>query len=79
MNALFRLYCFLAFTLGCLGASAAAPTSSSQSLAGTWRFQLDPHDEGLAAGWAQRTLRERIQLPGTLTAPLGGWPGDGKL
>jgi hypothetical protein len=35
---------------------------------GTWSFELDPQDRGIAEGWFSRELKERIELPGALTA-----------
>jgi GH18 family chitinase len=37
-------------------------------LSGVWRFALDPADEGLVSSWENRTLPERIRLPGALQA-----------
>jgi GH18 family chitinase len=37
-------------------------------LSGVWRFALDPADEGLASFWENRTLAERIRVPGILQA-----------
>ena len=37
-------------------------------LAGVWRFELDPADEGLASFWENRTLAQRVALPGALQA-----------
>ncbi|HYN04863.1 MAG TPA: glycosyl hydrolase family 18 protein, partial [Vicinamibacteria bacterium] len=37
-------------------------------LSGVWRFDLDPSDEGLVASWENRTLADRIRLPGVLQA-----------
>ena len=37
-------------------------------LSGVWRFELDPADEGLVSFWENRTLAERIRLPGVLQA-----------
>jgi GH18 family chitinase len=45
-----------------LGGSDAIP------LSGVWRFALDPADEGLVSFWEDRTLGERIRLPGVLQA-----------
>ena len=39
--------------------------SATLSLAGTWRFQLDPEDKGIDEGWFNGALRDEIQLPGT--------------
>jgi hypothetical protein len=38
---------------------------SSLDLAGSWRFQLDAEDAGLAGKWFARELNDRVQLPGT--------------
>ena len=35
------------------------------SLAGSWRFQLDPKSEGVAGEWFKSTLPDRIELPGS--------------
>jgi hypothetical protein len=37
----------------------------TQSLAGEWRFGLDPKNEGAAAGWFNQTLPDTIELPGS--------------
>jgi len=39
---------------------------ATESLAGDWRFELDPDDKGLAEGWHRRKLLDGITLPGTL-------------
>ena len=48
-------------------ARGPAPTdgTATLSLAGRWRFQLDPHDVGRQSKWFQRELDDSIQLPGT--------------
>lgn len=38
------------------------------ALDGTWRFQLDRADSGLAENWAGKTLSGHIRLPGSLPA-----------
>ncbi len=43
-------------------------------LQGTWRFRLDPGDEGVQGGWYAETLPDRIQLPGMLQAQGYGLP-----
>lgn len=53
-------------------------------LAGEWDFQLDPQDCGIAYGWFNRALEQRIRLPGSLQAQGFGdditlntrWIGD---
>jgi hypothetical protein len=52
---------------------AATPFSSAandstrlpQSLAGTWRFQLDPKGVGVGEKWFSRKLDDSVRLPGT--------------
>jgi hypothetical protein len=46
-------------------ALSAAPASNVRSLAGTWRFQLDPATNGLSSKWFERTLAGQIRLPGS--------------
>ena len=46
-------------------ALSAAPNSNVQSLAGAWRFQLDPGTIGLRTKWFESTLTGQIQLPGS--------------
>lgn len=42
-------------------------TIDAVQLAGDWRLKLDPRDEGLAAGWTDRRLEDKIVwLPGAL-------------
>jgi beta-galactosidase len=63
------LHCVLnTVLLGALAAGAqtpAAPVPEKVSLAGEWRFALDPKNEGLTGNWFQRDLTETIQLPAT--------------
>lgn len=43
------------------------PVKESQiSLAGEWRFALDPSDAGLAEEWFSRSFDDKIHLPGSL-------------
>lgn len=44
------------------------------SLAGKWRFALDPADAGVQEKWHSKTLAERIRLPGVLQAQGFGNP-----
>lgn len=45
---------------------AAAEQADRVSLAGQWRFQLDPEDAGMKGRWFKRSLDQRIKLPGAL-------------
>ncbi|HXI71691.1 MAG TPA: discoidin domain-containing protein [Verrucomicrobiae bacterium] len=44
------------------------------NLAGEWRFQLDPQDEGVAAQWWNRPLDDSIALPNTTSGAGKGNP-----
>lgn len=63
----------------------SARSAVERSLAGPWRFALDRNDLGEAERWFARSLPERIQLPGVLTAQGYGdvpnfdtpWTGTG--
>lgn len=55
---------FLAAMLAGLVASAAAD-ESVLSLAGEWRFRLDPKDVGVAEKWFAVKLDDAVRLPGT--------------
>jgi beta-galactosidase len=61
------------FFLGLIAAGFTLATSVSaqpftQSLAGHWRFLLDPHDLGVDDQYFNRQLSQAIQLPGILQA-----------
>lgn len=49
-----------------VGRLPATASEFVQSLAGTWRFELDRGDAGLAGQWFRRTLPGAITLPGSL-------------
>ncbi len=57
-----QLLTFVALLLLPLAALHAADTIS---LAGQWKFALDPESEGVAADWHKTALRDSIKLPGT--------------
>ena len=55
----------------CLSATAlllfsCGKTPAELSLAGSWRFALDPEDVGMAQEWQHRTLEDELRLPGSL-------------
>jgi len=54
----------------CLAWAASSPATpeNPQSLAGAWRFRLDPGDAGLNEGWWRGALDQSLCLPGTLQA-----------
>jgi len=43
-------------------------------LQGTWRFRLDPQDEGIQGAWYSQSLADRIELPGMLQGQGYGFP-----
>jgi hypothetical protein len=47
---------------------AAAVQSDQISLAGQWRFQLDRSNTGIGEQWFERSLPDKIRLPGSLPA-----------
>ena len=64
----------MAITAGASAAASQAEQSSNQSalagrqtisLAGTWRFALDPNDVGVDQQWFARALDDTVRLPGT--------------
>jgi hypothetical protein len=73
----------LALSLLASGAGSAAQTDRI-SLTGTWRFQLDRANAGIQERWFERSLPDRIKLPGSLAAQGIGdevsvetqWTGD---
>ena len=57
----------LTLTLFCL-APDQLPAAGTISLAGEWRFALDPNDVGTNEQWFARDLPDKIKLPGVLEA-----------
>jgi hypothetical protein len=51
---------------GSPSASSMAAGADRLSLAGQWRFQLDRDDAGVKGRWFERSLDQRIKLPGAL-------------
>jgi len=56
------------FLVGSAWLATAQARHETVSLAGAWRFHLDRSDAGLAERWFERTLPDRINLPGSLPA-----------
>jgi hypothetical protein len=80
-------FCILTFltALSLLTCLAASATQTDRiSLAGTWRFQLDRGNAGIQERWFERSLPDKIKLPGSLPAQGIGddvtvathWTGD---
>ena len=55
-----------AVSYGFPAASSMASGADRLSLAGQWRFQLDREDAGVKERWFERSLDQRIALPGAL-------------
>ncbi len=71
-SSIFSLFFFLML----LGPGAgAARAGEILSLAGKWRFALDPADKGLGEKWFTRVLEGEIRLPGTTDEAGIGKPG----
>ena len=62
---------FFVMSLSLLGSAFAQTNSSSISLAGTWRFQIDRNNRGAAERWFEHPLADSIELPGSM-------PGQGR-
>ena len=56
------------FLLCGLLALLASCSSSSFDLAGTWKFQIDREDVGEQEAWYSTTLKEEINLPGSMAS-----------
>ena len=52
--------------IGSACGQAAAAQADRLSLAGQWQFQLDRADAGVQEHWFERSLNQRIKLPGAL-------------
>ncbi|HRG24511.1 MAG TPA: glycoside hydrolase family 2 TIM barrel-domain containing protein [Chitinophagaceae bacterium] len=44
----------------------ATMTAQEISLAGNWRFAMDPRDEGILQHWETKQLADQIELPGSM-------------
>jgi len=48
-------------------AQIKAEKSAAIDLAGTWQFQTDSLDRGIAEKWYSTKLKEKVKLPGSMT------------
>ncbi len=60
---LIQSHAFVGVLLVCAGIAPAH--EATLSLAGTWKFQLDPNNVGVAQSWFAQTLDDTVTLPGT--------------
>ena len=58
--------------------AAKADSADAMSLAGTWRFRLDPDNAGVAKQWFKETLDDSVTLPGTTDTNFKGVVKDEK-
>ena len=54
--------------------SSAAQAADTLNLAGTWRFRMDPKDEGETQRWFANPLPETVRLPGSMMENHKGDP-----
>ncbi len=76
-----RSLCFLPLLVSLMlssGPATAAPGVGTISLAGTWRFRLDPKKVGLEQQWYATRLPDEIKLPGTTDEAKRGLPNPAK-
>ena len=66
----------LCLIAGSLPVTAAAQGRVLRSLAGEWRFELDPENQGVSGGWFHRALAGTVQLPGTTDTNQRGTRDD---
>ena len=59
---------FIAFA----GSLAVVGQNHSVSLSGKWAFQIDREDKGIREEWFNKTLNDRINLPGSMPEKLKG-------
>ncbi|HET6454373.1 MAG TPA: hypothetical protein VFI02_08210, partial [Armatimonadota bacterium] len=53
------------FVIACCLAAQCAFADTAISLAGTWRFALDPQNVGISESWFNKSLPETVMLPGS--------------
>jgi len=58
---------FSSFVLTCLACCSSATFGrESRSLAGKWRFRMDPDQKGVSEKWYAQELEQTIRLPGSM-------------
>jgi len=57
---------WVVYFLSAVCALSGAAEADRLSLAGRWRFQMDREDAGVKERWFERSLEQRIELPGAL-------------
>lgn len=54
----------------------AVRTDGALELSGTWRFAIDPNDEGMEGRWFETALADQVTLPGSMTTNGKGFEVD---
>ncbi len=57
---------FILLVVGILLGSCGEKQTSKIDLSGEWSFALDPDDIGISEHWFEKTLKDKIKLPGSL-------------
>lgn len=57
-----------------LSAAPFHPSGNTVSLAGEWRFDLDPKNAGITERWFEKDLSDRVKLPGSTDENRKGTP-----
>jgi len=68
VNRVFKVLIGIAFIF----LSITQTHAQSISLAGKWRFRIDPKDEGIKGKWYSTVLPESVNLPGSMAENLKG-------
>src|SRR5690606_2255257 len=54
----------------------AVRTDGALELSGTWRFAIDPNDEGMEGRWFETALADQVTLPGSMATNGKGFEVD---
>jgi len=63
---MYRIIYSLLFFLLSMGMINAITAQEVISIAGTWSFTMDPHDQGVTQKWYLQHLKNTVQLPGSM-------------
>ena len=72
-----RMLCLLTLCLAAAWAAAADGDNDTLSVAGEWRFRMDPDNKGLTEGWpADGISGDTVNLPGSMDENGKGIPNE---